>query len=159
MLWQVFTYFCQYFLNIVWIKDANHLGWGPYYFGGQSTVTFKVKFNFKSKFTPFSGSQNLDQMCKIPWLRSLWIWEELNFGLQDQIRLKNSNFLVSQLLEIHNHHITTREPWVHRMLRRPHWSPSSAYVYIPRLFNNPDCFTVSTLCTYTYPGSQGYFGV
>ena len=31
--------------------------------------------------------------------------------------------------------------------------------YIPRLFCGPDCFTVSTLCTYSDLGSWGYFGV
>ena len=36
------------------------------------------------------------------------------------------------LLEIHNHHITTREPWV------------------PRLFHRPDGFTVSILCMCSY---------
>ena len=35
----------------------------------------------------------------------------------------------SPLLEVHNHHITTREPWVARLLHRP------------------DCFMVSILCT------------
>ena len=48
-----------------------------------------------------------------------------------------------------------------------HWLPgdrefralSSACIYIPRLFHGPDCFTVSTLCTYTDLGSRGYFGV
>ena len=31
--------------------------------------------------------------------------------------------------------------------------------YIPRLLHGPDCFTVSTLCTYTDLGSQGYLGI
>ena len=31
--------------------------------------------------------------------------------------------------------------------------------YIPRLFCGPDCFTVSTFCTYSDLGSWGYFGV
>ena len=39
------------------------------------------------------------------------------------------------------------------------WSPSSACIYIPRLFHSPDCFTVSTLCAYTHLGSRGYFRV
>ena len=39
------------------------------------------------------------------------------------------------------------------------WSPSSAYTNIPRLFHGRDCFTISTLCTYTDIGSRGYFGV
>ena len=37
------------------------------------------------------------------------------------------------------------------------WSPSSVHTYIPRLFHGPNCFPVSTRCTYL--GSRGYFGV
>ena len=29
------------------------------------------------------------------------------------------------------------------------WSPTCARTYIPRLFSGPQCFTVSTHCTYT----------
>ena len=65
---------------------------------------------------PFKlGSPNLDQRCKY-------------HDFQSQIWLKKSNFLVSSLLEIHNHHITTREPWV------------------PRLLHMPDCIMVSIIC-------------
>ena len=39
------------------------------------------------------------------------------------------------------------------------WSPSSLHTYIPRLFHGPDCFTVSTHCTYSDLGNRGYFGV
>ena len=76
------------------------------------------------------GSPNLDQRCKIAWLRSLLFWMAIDLDLQGQIWLKKSNFLVSPLLEIHNHHLTTREPRV------------------PRLLHRPDCFMVSILCTY-----------
>ena len=55
----------------------------------------------------------------------------INLDLQDEIRIEKSNFLASPLLEIHNHHKTTREPWV-----------------VPRLHHRPDCFMVSILCTY-----------
>ena len=94
-------------------------------------------------------------MCKIAWLRSLLFWVAIDLDLQGQIWLKKSNFLVSSLLEIHNHHITAREPWVPRLLHMPDcfmvvsWSPSSAHTYISRLCHSPDCFTVSTHCTYT----------
>ena len=55
---------------------------------------------------PFKlGSPNLDQSCKIAWLWSLWFWVAIDLDLQGQIWLKMSNFLVSSLLEIHNHHI------------------------------------------------------
>ena len=37
--------------------------------------------------------------------------------------------------------------------------PSSAHTYRPRLFHGPDCFTVSTRCTYSDLGSRGYFSV
>ena len=82
---------------------------------------------------PFKlGSQNWDKMCKIACFRSLLFWVAIDLDLKNQIWLKKSNFLVSPLLEIHNHHITTRDPWV------------------PRLLHRPECFMVSILCTYLY---------
>ena len=39
------------------------------------------------------------------------------------------------------------------------WFPSSACTYIPRLFHESDCFTVSTRCSYIDLGSWWYFGV
>ena len=78
------------------------------------------------------GSPNLGQRCKIVWLRSLLLLVAIDVDLQGQIWLKKLNFLVTPLLEIHNHHITTREPWV------------------PRLLHRPDCFMVSILCEYLY---------
>ena len=78
--------------------------------------------------------------------------------LQGQIWLKKSNFLVSPV-EMHNHHLT-RESWLPRLLHRPvSRSPCSVHTYIPRLFHCPDCFTVSTRCTYTDQGNRGYFGI
>ena len=76
-------------------------------------------------------------MCKIAWLRSLLFWVAIDLDFQSQIWLKKSNFLVSPLLEIHNHHITTR---CHEYLDSftgltVLWSPSSAHTYIPRLFH------------------------
>ena len=56
----------------------------------------------------------------------------IDLDLQGQIWFKKSNFLVSPLLEIHNQHITTREPWA------------------PRLLHRPDCFMVSILWAYLY---------
>ena len=56
----------------------------------------------------------------------------IDLGLQGQIWPKESNFLASPLLEIHNHHITTRLPWV------------------PRLLHRPDCFMVCILCMHLY---------
>ena len=46
-----------------------------------------------------------------------------------------------------------------RPLRSPDCSqsPSSACTSLPRLFHSPDCFTVSTLCTYTDLGSIRVF--
>ena len=100
-------------------------------------------------------------MWKIAWLKSLLFWVAIDLDLQCQIWFKMSNCLVSPLLEIHNHHITSTEPSVPRLLHRPDfsWSPSSVHTYIPRLFHGPDCFTVSTRCTHTDLGSRRYFGV
>ena len=74
-----------------------------------------------------TGSPNLDHSCKIPWLRSLLFRKAIDLDLQGKIGLKISNFLASPLLGIHNHYITTRMPWV------------------PRLLYRPDCFMVSIL--------------
>ena len=139
----------------------------------RSKLTFEVKVNLKSKFTHFElvrtithhpfklGSPNVDQRCKIPWLRFLLFWEAINRDLQGPVLLKKSNFLVSPLLEIHNHHIITKEPWIPRLLHRPDCFMVSTFsrTYIPRLFLGPDCFAVSTSCTYTDLGSWGYFCV
>ena len=68
------------------LKVQNTLAKVPIVFGGQSTVIFKVKFDFKIKFDPILSfkffnaiihypfklrSPNLDQRCKTTWLRSL----------------------------------------------------------------------------------------
>ena len=106
---------------------------------------------------PFNlGSLNLDHRWKIAWLRSLLFWMAIDLDLQEQIWFKKLNFLVSPLLEIHNHHITTAEPWVHRLLHRPDCFMVSilcAYLYT-RLFYSPDCFTISTHCTHSDLGSR-----
>ena len=85
----------------------------------------------------------------------------IDHDFQGQIWFKQSNLLVSPLLEIHNHHITTTESWVPRLLHRltVSWFRSSLHTYIPRLFHGPDCFTVSTRCTHTDLDSRVYFGV
>ena len=105
---------------------------------------------------PFKlGSPNLGQRCKIAWLRSLLFWVAIDLDLQGQIWLKKSNFLVSPLLEIHNHQRamstwTASQAWLFHGLHLLH-------ILIPKLFL--DCFTVSTRCTYVDLGSRGYFGV
>ena len=144
----------------------------PIVLSSDQYLTFKVKFNFKVKiysiFTcphhnhPFKlGLTNLDQKCKIPWLRSLLFCGAINRGLQGQIWLKKSNFQVLPLLEIHNNHITTRGPWVPRLLHGPDCFMVSilSMTYIPRLFHGTSCFKVSTRCAYIDLGSWGYFGV
>ena len=71
-----------------------------------------------------------------------------------------AKFLISPLQEIHNHCITTREPWVLRVLRGPDCfmvSILSMYLHIPRPLHGPDCFTFSTFSMYTDLGSRGYF--
>ena len=37
------------------------------------------------------------------------------------------------------------------------WPPFSTRTYIPRLLHSPNCFTVSTFCTYPNLGSRGCF--
>ena len=117
-------------------KMQNILFQVPIVLGGNRLWPSRSNLTWKSKFTrfwacphhnstPFKlGSPNLDQMCKIHWLRSLSFWGAIDLDLQGQIWLKKSIFLASLLLEIHNHHITTREPWVPGLLHRPvSWSP------------------------------------
>ena len=66
-----------------------------------------------------------------PWVKISIVRGAIDF--QGQIRFEKQNFLASLQLEIHNHHITIcREPWVPRLLHRPH------------------CFMVSILCTHLY---------
>ena len=82
---------------------------------------------------PFElGSPNLDHRWRIAWLRSLLFLVAIGLDLQGQILFKKNNFLVSPPLEIHNHHITTTEPWV------------------PRLLHRPDCFMFSVIFAYLY---------
>ena len=96
------------------------------FFLWQLMLTFKVKLNIKLRIYPLK-------------LGSVLFWVAIDLDLQVHIWLKKLNFLVSPLLEIHNHHITTKEPWL----------PASqawlfmvfilcAYLYI-------DCFTVATV--------------
>ena len=76
-------------------------------FGGQLTLTFKVKFNLKVKSQnlphfelvrtithyPFKlGSPNLNQRWKIAWWRSLLFWVAIDLDLQGQIWFKLWNF-------------------------------------------------------------------
>ena len=68
--------------------------------------------------------------------------------LQGQIWLIMSNFLVSPLLEIHNHHINTREPWVPRLHRPDCFTVFIFFMYLYTYTVSRSCFTVSTLCTY-----------
>ena len=110
---------------------------------------------------PFKlGLTNLDQKCKMPWLRSLLFCRAIDRGLQGQIWLKKSYFQALPLLEIHNHHITTRGPWVPRLFHGPDCFMVSILqmTYIPRLFHGTSCFTVSAYCAYIDLGSRGYFG-
>ena len=118
-------------------KMQNTLIKVPIVLRGNQPWPSRSNLRSKSKFTPF-----WDQRCKIHWLSSLLCWEATDLDLQGQIWLKKSNFLASPLLEIHNHHITTREPWVPRLLHR-HWLfhglyPLHVVIYL-------DCFTVLTV--------------
>ena len=80
------------------------------------------------------GSPNLDQKCKMLWLRFLLFFagRQLTLILKVKFDFKKSKFPVSSLQEIRNHHITTREPWV------------------PRLLHGSDCFMVFILYTSLY---------
>ena len=156
----------------------------PIILGGNQPWLSRSNLRSKSKFTPFLaclhhnsstiqarstkfGPEVQNTLVKIPIVCLFFFFfgggggGGVDFDLQDQTWLQKLNFLASPLLEIHNHHITTREPWVPRLLYRSDcFMVSSACIYIRRLFHGPDCFTVSTLkCTYTDLGSRGYFGV
>ena len=50
--------------------------------GGVNLWPSRWNFNSKSNFTHFSGSPNLDQRCKITWLRSLLFWSAILRPLQ-----------------------------------------------------------------------------
>ena len=77
---------------------------------------------------------------------------------------KKVKFPVSPLPDIHNHQITTREPWVRRMLHRPDSFMLSILCMIISIYL--DRFTVPTVsqskpCAHvrTELGSRGYFGI
>ena len=99
-------------------------------------------------------SPNLDQKCKTTWLRSL-LFASIDLDFQGEIKLKSQNFIM--------HGLSTREPWDSFiyldcfMVPTVSQSPSSARAYLPRPLDGPNCFTVSTLCTFTDLGNQGYF--
>ena len=83
-----------------------------------SDTNLKLGRTITKRITKFGP--NLGQSWTIASLRSLWFWVAIDLDLQGQIRFKQSNFLVSPLLEIHNHHTTATESWVPRLLHRPH---------------------------------------
>ena len=73
-----------------------------FFFGG-GVIDLDLKFNFKVKYYPhfelvraithhpfMLGPPNLDQRCKIPWLRTLLFWGANDLDLQGQIWLKKS---------------------------------------------------------------------
>ena len=107
---------------------------------------------------PFKlGSPNLDQRCKMPWLRSLLFWGAIDYDMQGQIWLKKSNF---QVLPYWKYITTIKSTESHEYLNcfmslTVSQSPSSACAHMHRLFHGPDYFTVSTCCTYTNLGSRG----
>ena len=98
--------------------------------GGNWPWPTRSNLTYKSEFTPFwaiphhnslpiqaritkVGPDVANSLVKIPI-----VWVAIDLDLQGQILFKNSNFLVSPLLEIHNHHIITTEPWIPRLLHR-----------------------------------------
>ena len=116
----------------------------PIVLGGNWPWPSRSNLTYKLEFTPFwvcphhyllpiqARITKFGPEVESSWLRSLLFWVTIDLDLQGQIWFKKSNFLASPLLEIHNHHITTIEPWV------------------PRLLHRPDCFMVSILCAYLY---------
>ena len=81
---------------------------------GWWTLTFKVKFNFKSKNLPHFelvramtrhpfglGPPNLDQRCKIPWLRSLLFWGLIKLDMSN-FNLFSESCLFASLLRLWN---------------------------------------------------------
>ena len=125
-------------------KMQNTLVKVPIVLGGNQPWHSRSNLRSKSKFTPFwacphyNSSPNQAKITKFgPEVQNTFVKIPIVLGgnwprVQGQIWLKKPNFLASPLLEIHNHHITTREPWV------------------PRLLHRPDCFIVSILCMYLY---------
>ena len=66
----------------IWIRNARHLGWDLYYFGGWSTLTYKV--NEMSHHRMTLEPSNSDKRCKAPWLTSLLLggWLTLTFKVK-----------------------------------------------------------------------------
>ena len=102
---------------------------------------WRSNFNWKSKFTPFwacphhysppiqaritkFGPEVQNTLVEI----LIVLWGAIDLDLQGQIWVKKSNFQVLPYWK----YITTKEPWV------------------PRLFHERDCFTVSIRCMCSY---------
>ena len=117
---------------------------GPFVLWTDLAWPSRSNLTWKSKFTPFwacpqnnsspiqaritkFGPEVQNTLVKIHIVfGDNWPWpSRSNMALE----VKFSDFT---LLEMHYHHITTREPWV------------------PRLFHGPDCFTISILCMCSY---------
>ena len=134
----------------------------------------RSNLTWKSKFTPFwacphhnslpiearitkFGPAVQNTLVQIP----IVFWGAIDLDLQCQIWLKKSKF---QVLPYWKYTTTIKPPESHEYLDcfkglTVSRSPSSACAHMPRLFHGPDCFTVSTCCTYIDLGSRACFGV
>ena len=101
----------------------------PYCFGGDWQWPPRSNLTSKSKFTPFWACPHHDSLPIEVMMTKFG--PEVQNSL-DKFPIVLGEFLVSSLREMHNHHITTRESWV------------------PRLLHRPKCFMVSILCAYLY---------
>ena len=118
----------------------------------------RSNLTLKPKFTPFwacpaithnpfkLGSPNLDQICKLRWLRSVWFWRVIDLDLQGSNWLKMSRFPVSPLPEIHNHHLTTTILCIYVLLS---WTASQSPLF----------HSLNPVHLQTNVDSQGYFSV
>ena len=81
-----------------WLRSLLFWGW--------LTLTFKVKFNLKVKIYPIFelvraitlhpfglGPPNLDQRCKIPWLRYLLFWGLIELDMSNLTYFQNPVYL------------------------------------------------------------------
>ena len=98
------------------------------------------------------GSPHLDQRCEIlvHWLRCPLFCGRFTLTFKVKFNVESHNFRFHH----YRKYITTREPWVPRLLYGPD------FFMVSILCTYLDSFTVPTaLCTYTALGSWGYFGV
>ena len=149
-------------------------------FCGWLSLTFKIKFNLEINIYPILTCphhnsspiqfritqfvlEGQNTLIKIPIVLGA-----IYLDLQDQIQFQKSQFLITPLKEMHNHHKNTREPQIPRLLRKPdlfhdlHPLHIHLLIYLDlftTLTVSQSQTTARTIYWSTCVGSWGYFSI